>query len=420
MKLLNHRPLIIPVALLALLGMALVIASALRPRPVPLIPVRTGQPEYCLTCHQGIEPMSAAHPTEDFGCVSCHAGQPQALEAEVAHTGMVRNPAALDTARQFCGECHSAQIALVERSLQATYAGAISMVRRTFGLQPDSTAQYAIRQVGHLQAFAPAESDPAPLHQFAANCLDCHLYSQPKQADYFYRSDGCSACHVLYAEDGLYQGDDPTVPKDEAGHPQKHQFTTAIPYTQCNHCHNRGNYDLRTMTFLLRPDMPAPEPLTGAAKRVHDYYQPIGEFTRCEWELDCVDCHTSLEVMGDGVLHNNRSESQYIQCATCHGTLDARPVTQMIQSEDGVAMTRARLNPFVELSPGDTILATGRGEPLYHIRQHGDRWVLTGKATGEQYELPLVTGTACQQKSDEQASRYCHQCHAFDREGPLP
>ena len=29
--------------------------------------------------------------------------------------------------------------------------------------------------------------------------------------------------------------------------------------------------------------------------------------------------------MGDGVLYNNRTEAQYIQCKTCHGTLDAPP-----------------------------------------------------------------------------------------------
>jgi hypothetical protein len=55
--------------------------------PVVLIPTMSGKPEYCLTCHDGIEEISAAHPTQVFGCVRCHGGQPLALDAETAHAG---------------------------------------------------------------------------------------------------------------------------------------------------------------------------------------------------------------------------------------------------------------------------------------------------------------------------------------------
>ncbi|TMQ33920.1 MAG: hypothetical protein E6K70_10450, partial [Planctomycetota bacterium] len=67
-----------------------------------------------------------------------------------------------------------------------------------------------------------------------------------------YRSSGCSSCHVLYANDrspvhsgpiasaghrGLSYTSDPTIPKDESGHPIEHRFTTAIPTSQCIVCH---------------------------------------------------------------------------------------------------------------------------------------------------------------------------------------
>jgi hypothetical protein len=253
-----------------------------QPTLVSITPKLTGQPENCLTCHTGIEPMSASHSIEEFGCVSCHGGEGLALDAEAAHTGMVINPAALSTAQQYCGDCHPAQVVTVQRSIMTTYAGAISLIRRAFGLQPDGTAQYAVQAVGHLQAFAPTQDDPQALHAFAENCLTCHIDGEGIAAEYFYRSTGCSACHVLYADDGLYQGGDPTISRTEAGHLQAHEFTTAIPYTQCNHCHNRGNYDLRTMTFVPRDDMPA-ETGSASSQRVHDYYQPISQVTLCEW-----------------------------------------------------------------------------------------------------------------------------------------
>ena len=67
-----------------------------------------------------------------------------------------------------------------------------------------------------------------------------------------YRSSGCTACHVIYANDrshvhsgphaeaghrGLSLNPDPTIPKNESGHPIKHEFTTAIPSSQCIVCH---------------------------------------------------------------------------------------------------------------------------------------------------------------------------------------
>ena len=67
-----------------------------------------------------------------------------------------------------------------------------------------------------------------------------------------YRASGCSACHVIYANDhspehsGMYaingnQGQtatsDPTIPHNESGHPIRHQFTRSIPSSQCIVCH---------------------------------------------------------------------------------------------------------------------------------------------------------------------------------------
>ncbi|MDX6766480.1 MAG: hypothetical protein SFU85_06790 [Candidatus Methylacidiphilales bacterium] len=72
-----------------------------------------------------------------------------------------------------------------------------------------------------------------------------------------YRSSGCTACHVVYANDrsphnsghyakyghqGLSFSADPTIPKNERGHPIKHQFTRSIPSSQCMSCHmHQGN-----------------------------------------------------------------------------------------------------------------------------------------------------------------------------------
>jgi len=67
-----------------------------------------------------------------------------------------------------------------------------------------------------------------------------------------FRSSGCSACHVVYANDrdpihsgpfakfgnmGTSETEDPTIPKNESGHPIKHSMTNGIPSSQCMICH---------------------------------------------------------------------------------------------------------------------------------------------------------------------------------------
>lgn len=81
-----------------------------------------------------------------------------------------------------------------------------------------------------------------------------------------YRSSGCSACHVIYANDHdpLHSGpyasfgnigqtatSDPTIPKNESGHPIRHAFTRSIPSSQCMICHIHPGTNMVTTYFGL-------------------------------------------------------------------------------------------------------------------------------------------------------------------------
>jgi len=67
-----------------------------------------------------------------------------------------------------------------------------------------------------------------------------------------YRMSGCTACHVVYANDrdpkhsgrfaqygnqGVTVTADPTIPKGESGHPIKHQMVSGAPSSSCMTCH---------------------------------------------------------------------------------------------------------------------------------------------------------------------------------------
>jgi hypothetical protein len=81
-----------------------------------------------------------------------------------------------------------------------------------------------------------------------------------------YRASGCTACHVIYANDrdaahsgsyaqfghsGFSASSDPTIPKNEPGHPIKHVFTRSIPSSQCMVCHIHPGTNMLTTYFGL-------------------------------------------------------------------------------------------------------------------------------------------------------------------------
>jgi len=96
-------------------------------------------------------------------------------------------------------------------------------------------------------------TDPVWLNLQKTRLLDPLLYllgTNDHPGDY--RSSGCTACHVVYANDreplhsaqyaeygntGRSFSSDPTLPKDQPGHPIRHAFTKAVPTSQCIVCH---------------------------------------------------------------------------------------------------------------------------------------------------------------------------------------
>jgi hypothetical protein len=91
-----------------------------------------------------------------------------------------------------------------------------------------------------------------------------------------FRSSGCSACHVVYANDrdprhsaiyakfgnfGESQQVDPTIPAGVKGHPLKHEFTRQIPTSQCMICHmHQPNMFINTMLGYIMWDYESDAP----------------------------------------------------------------------------------------------------------------------------------------------------------------
>ncbi|MFL6208887.1 MAG: hypothetical protein ACJ74W_08560 [Pyrinomonadaceae bacterium] len=119
------------------------------------------------------------------------------------------------------------------------------------------------RGLGTLQ-----RTDPVYLGLQKTRLLDPtlnHLGTNDHPGDF--RSSGCTACHVIYANDrspvnsGPYaqfgnmantHSGDTSIPRGEPGHPIRHSLTSAIPTSQCIVCHmHPGTNMVATYTGML-------------------------------------------------------------------------------------------------------------------------------------------------------------------------
>ena len=121
-----------------------------------------------------------------------------------------------------------------------------------------------------------------------------------------YRGSGCTACHMVYANDrdpvhsgayaqfgdrGRSRSGDPTIRKDEDGHPIRHEITRAIPSSQCVVCHMHPGtnmvttyygdlwYDNETDSNLLYDGIDR----SNAQKHAIQQHNPEGASLRGKW-----------------------------------------------------------------------------------------------------------------------------------------
>ena len=108
-----------------------------------------------------------------------------------------------------------------------------------------------------------------------------------------YRSSGCASCHVVYANDrepkhsgpyaafghdGTTQTLDPTIPREESGHPLEHRFTRAIPTSQCMVCHmHQPNVFLNTYLGYIMWDYESDAPAMWPEEQQYPSHSEIRE-----------------------------------------------------------------------------------------------------------------------------------------------
>ena len=394
----------------------------------------------CYTCHQGIEEISSNH---RFSCVRCHGGNRRVRSLPRAHKGLVANPSSLKNAPRFCGKCHDSHVKKIGRSLMATAKRMINITRFGWGAQPANEMPYSLYPGEQEQPYPPSGVEHAVDGFLKTKCLRCHLDAPSPHRPGDYRSTGCSACHMIYTNDGISLSHDRAIQalqkkykkqnrlerkfaskslSNRRGYPLLHKFTTAIPSVQCEHCHNNNGVGQEFEGLFAKPDRPRSTP-----KSINDekpvLYGKEHEFLvpdiHREKGMHCIDCHIGDEMKPEIEPEGLRSAVQ-IRCTDCHGTPSEKPEGVLLIESDSRTkqlLKKNNLNPNLKrkIRAGDTVLVNSSFSPMMHIKQVKDQWILYSKVTGKKHIIPLLKNikpSIAHQIPKHMDEVECAACHA--------
>ncbi len=429
-----------------------------------------------------IKAMGASH-GDSAGCVVCHGGNPRAMTKEEAHYGSPKglkaangpqtfypDPGAMDINKHTCaqGGCHQGYPERLEKALMATEAGKIQGNLHTWGVKEVQNhkvpwANYDVKDLdgpvpsvgtdeykaymkdmmaAHKDQFptsmkqipqpsvAAIEKDPklAGFTYQRQQCQRCHVAVKGREKRGDYRGQGCSACHIPYGNEGLYEGNDPTIDKKQHGHMLTHQMQatrksvvktshaeySGIPVETCNSCHNRGKRIGVTYQGLMEFPYGSPWNANGMKQpKLHTKkYLFISDDLHHQYNQSrpgnpkggmlCQDCHTSIDMHGDGNLPGTTLAQVEIECQDCHGTPEQFPWElplgygeEFAKDLNGPArgLSEQPLQEtmsFATLYPKeDGYLKTTRGNPFGNVVKKGKK-VMLHSATGNDFEVPIL------------------------------
>ncbi len=439
------------------------------------------------------------------GCVVCHGGRPDALTSTEAHSGIPNtmapngpkefypDPGSIWIAENTCGQCHADYVYRVERSLMNTEAGKIQGNLHTFGIpevmnyhvpwgnydvdDPDGSVpsigtdaykQYMSHLIEQFPKQFPSslkmlpqpsvediENDPklAGFTYQRQQCQRCHVGVKGREKRGDFRGMGCSSCHMLYSNDGYYEGNDPTIDKEEQGHMLTHRMhgtreAGGIPVETCNSCHNRGKRIGVTYQGLMEFPYGSPFNAQGEKQpKLHTknylfisddlHHQIQSRPENPEGGLLCQDCHTTVDMHGDGNIFGTTLAQVEIECQDCHGTPKQFPWElplghgEEFGRDIGDTPRGLAESPLPETSAFGTLydkrdgyLLTARGNPFGNVVKDGKK-VIMHSATGNDFEIPVLKQLADDnswRNSDAMVamasvekhadSMECYTCHA--------
>jgi hypothetical protein len=285
----------------------------------------------CIDCHGGMSGFETAHSPEKIGCESCHLGNSFTSNKEFAHKGMILIPGNLSDASKTCGVtgCHPGIPERVNTSIMNTMSGVISVNRFAFDELEKPEELFSVKDLTQSNA----DNHNRNL------CASCHLgneKSEPGPISELSRGGGCNACHLNYSEEAIEQLNSYLKSKvkgqkskdSKIDFPEIHpQLSSNVTNNHCFGCHSRSgristNYEGWFETLLSEEEIENRGEDKGKFRILMDgrVFQKANDDIHHQAGMECIDCHVSLEIMGDGNSYQHMDEQLKVQCVDCHST----------------------------------------------------------------------------------------------------
>ncbi len=410
----------------------------------------------CVVCHGGTPGATSK--------AAAHKGAPKSLVEGGGPDMFFPDPGSIFIGDKACGQCHQGYASRVMKSLMNTEAGKLQGNLWSWGVQKDRKVVYGNYaqkdedgiepSVGtdtykkYMVKFAAMNPDQMPtemkqvpdvdVNQVSKHpnlagitysrqqCQRCHVGVSGREKRGDYRGTGCSSCHVPYSNDGFYEGGDPTIAKDLPGKLLVHRLQatrkskvkhngveySGIPTETCNTCHNRGKRIGVSYQGIMEFPYGTPYDAKGQKQpKLHTksyvfvksdlHHEKQSRPGNPEGGLLCQDCHTSIDMHGDGNLFGTTLAQVEIECQDCHGTVTQAPwelpigdgeehAREIDKTPRGLTKELPDFMNFATIyEPEDGYLLTARGNPFGNVVKRGKKVVLHS-ASGLDFEVPVL------------------------------
>jgi hypothetical protein len=321
-----------------------------------------------------------------LACRPATDGDPATREKDAAHRNMAGESAPA------CEPCHRDQVERMTSSQMFANAGMIAQIQATWE--------------GSREGMRYAAVPGNPWNVDSSRVVHAPVADLDDLSGELYRKF-CSRCHLGRADDDRPAG-------CAACHSPRGRLESLPPMDACERCHNRsgrtslsfrGLQDGNNALVPTRDGMPGP--IVGSDARTFTHIAPDVHF---EAGMECIDCHTSREIMGDGYAHADMAGQIEIRCEDCHGSAVDRPrfldVTR--ESDAPIRESRRYARP---VRPGARAALTSRGRPYSNVFERGGEVLVVMKRTGKLLRSPVITGTAAHTIAGHERME-CTACHS--------
>ncbi|MCW8823653.1 MAG: hypothetical protein OQK63_06180 [Ignavibacteriaceae bacterium] len=386
----------------------------------------------CIDCHGEMEGFTSTHSPEIIGCEACHLGNSFTSNKEFAHKGMIIIPGNLSDAERTCGatNCHPGIPQRIQKSLMNTMSGVISVDRFAFDEIDRPIGLYKIKDLKQSNAD----------NHLRNLCASCHLGNEKTEIGpitELSRGGGCNACHLNYSNKATEQLNNYIRSKEKKESlPKIHpQLSLNISNEHCFGCHARSgristNYEgwfetlfteeeIKTNSHSV-PTLSGSESNDEKLKQVQldnekiifrilmdgRVFQKTKDDVHHQAGMECIDCHVSAEIMGDGNLYEHLEEQVRIQCIDCHSN-EIRSVSyDQLDFESKKIFNLRNLNQ----ATGKYLTTEKSNIPFINaiVSSSNEKYLIT-KSANKKLQLKPPAAICVEGKSHERLS--CNSCH---------